>query len=441
MKLKFKLFAGLAVVAVGLSGLTACSSAADADASDSTITYWASNQGSSLTDDADKLRPMLDRFTAETGVKVDLEVISWTDLYNRILTAVTSGDGPDVLNIGNTWAVTLQETGAFEPFEGATLDAVGGEDRFLETSWSASGAAGEAPASIPLYGLAYNLYYNPKLFAEAGIDGPPATWDEFVADAKKLTVDTDGDGSIDQWGFTAAGASVSANSHQAFVRGLQNGGSLFDSEGNPTFDSEEQVAGVKQWIDLMSTDKVMSPSDAETSDGSAKVDNFINGNAAMMFDQSPLKNFSARDFTDFATAPVPMMSADATGMEATQSHVAGINLSIFKNSDNKENAIKLAAFMTSDAEQIYLNSAFTSLPTVTAAAADAAFSTEDVIAKQESLAEHSAPMPLISKEGQMETLTGTAIKNLFAQAATGTVTDADIKAALTDANNQMAAAQ
>ncbi|TFD25678.1 sugar ABC transporter substrate-binding protein [Cryobacterium sp. TMS1-13-1] len=441
MKSKFKLFAGLAVVAVGLSGLTACSSEADAAGSGDTITYWASNQGSSLTDDADKLQPMLDRFTAETGVKVDLEVISWTDLYNRILTAVTSGDGPDVLNIGNTWAVTLQETGAFEPFEGATLDAVGGEDRFLKTSWSASGAAGEAPTSIPLYGLAYNMYYNPKLFAEAGIDGPPATWDEFVTDAKKLTVDTDGDGSIDQWGFTAAGASVSANSHQAFIRGLQNGGTLFDTEGNPTFDSDAQVAGVKQWIDLMSTDKVMSPSDAETSDGSAKVDNFINGNAAMMFDQSPLKNFSARDFTDFATAPVPMMSTDATGMEATQSHVAGINLSIFKNSDNKENAIKLAAFMTSDAEQVYLNSAFTSLPTVTAAGADAAFSTEDVVAKQEALAEHAAPMPLISKEGQMETLTGTAIKNLFAQAATGTVTDADIKAALTDANNQMAAAQ
>ena len=172
MKSEFTVFAGLAVVAVGLSGLTACSSEADAAGSGDTITYWASNQGSSLTDDADKLQPMLDRFTAETDVKVDLEVISWTDLYNRILTSVTSGDGPDVLNIGNTWAATLQETGAFEPFEGAILDAIGGEDRFLETSWSARGAAGEAPTSIPLYGLAYNMYYNPKLFAEAGIAGP-----------------------------------------------------------------------------------------------------------------------------------------------------------------------------------------------------------------------------------------------------------------------------
>lgn len=442
MKLKLKLMAGLAALAVGASGLAGCASTDNSASSDDTITYWASNQGNSLDDDAAKLKPMLDRFTAETGVKVELEVISWTDLYNRILTAVTSGDGPDILNIGNTWAVTLQETGAFEPIEGAALDAVGGQDRFLQTSWSTGGAEGKAPTSIPLYGLAYNLYYNPKMFEAAGIAEPPATWDEFVADAKKLTIDTDGDGAIDQWGFTAAGASVAANSHQAFVRGLQNGGSLFDSSGKATFDSDEQVAGVKQWIDLMATDKVMSPSDAEISDGPLKVDNLINGQAAMMFDQSPLKNFAARDFTDFATAPVPMMTADATGLEGTQSHVAGINLSVFKNSDNKANALKLAAFMTSDEEQVYLNDAFTSLPVVTAAAGDAAFQNPDVVAKQDALANHSAPMPLISQEGQMETLTGTAIKNLFAQAATtGTVTEADIKAALTDANDKMAPAQ
>lgn len=440
MKRRFRLTAGLLGLAVAASGLAGCA-ASDDSAGGETLTYWASNQGSSLDDDAAKLKPMLDRFTKKTGVKVDLEVISWTDLYNRILTAVTSGDGPDVLNIGNTWSVTLQETGAFEPFEGEALEAVGGEDRFLKTSWSATGAEGKAPTSVPLYGMAYNMYYNPKMFAAAGITEPPETWEEFVADAKKLTIDTDGDGKTDQWGFTAAGSSVSANSHQAFVRGLQNGGSLFNAKGDPTFDSKAEVAGVKQWIDLMATDKVMAPSDAEVADGSKKVDNFINGKAAIMFDQSPLKNFAARDFKDFKAAPVPMMTPDATGLEGTQSHVAGINLSVFKNSKNKANALKLAAFMTSDKEQVYLNKAFTSLPVVTAAGKDAAFQNEDVIAKQKALADHAAPMPLISKEGQMETLTGTAIKNLFAKAATGTVTEADVKAALSDANNQMAAAQ
>ncbi len=439
MKNPLKVLTALAATATLALGLTACGGTSQATSD--TITYWASDQGNSLDDTAAKLKPSLERFTKETGVKVQLEVISWTDLYNRILTAVTSGDGPDVLNIGNTWAVTLQETGAFEPVEGALLEAVGGKDRFLQTSWSTGGAEGKTPTSVPLYGLAYNMYYNTKMFKAAGIEKPPVTWEEFVADAKKLTKDTNGDGKMDQWGFTAAGASVSANSHQAFVRGLQNGGTLFDKEGKPTFDSGPQVAGVKQFIDLMATEKVMSPSDAEISQGSQKIDNLINGKAAMLFDQSPLKNFDARGFKDWGVAPVPMMQAGATGDAGTQSHVAGINLSVFKNSKNKDNAIKLAGWLTSDAEQVALNKAFRSLPVVTGASTDAAFQTEEVKSKRDALANHALPMPLVAKEGQMETLTGTAIKNLFAKAATGTVSEADIKAALEDANNQMAAAQ
>ena len=31
------------------------------------------------------------------------------------------------------------------------------------------------------------LYYNPKMFKQAGISGPPKTWAELLADAKKLT--------------------------------------------------------------------------------------------------------------------------------------------------------------------------------------------------------------------------------------------------------------
>ncbi|MDQ0297071.1 hypothetical protein J2S52_005110 [Streptomyces sp. DSM 41037] len=40
----------------------------------------------------------------------------WSDLLNRILAAATSGQGPDVLNIGNTWSSSLQATGALLPW-------------------------------------------------------------------------------------------------------------------------------------------------------------------------------------------------------------------------------------------------------------------------------------------------------------------------------------
>ena len=59
------------------------------------------------------------------------------------------------------------------------------------------------PTSVPLYGLAYTLFYNTKLFKQAGISAPPKTWSEFVADAKKLTKPPD------QYGVTLEGGSIS----------------------------------------------------------------------------------------------------------------------------------------------------------------------------------------------------------------------------------------
>jgi multiple sugar transport system substrate-binding protein len=46
------------------------------------------------------------------------------------------------------------------------------------------------------------------MFKDAGLDPnqPPKTTDDFLAYAKKLTRDTDGDGKIDQWGFGTVGA-------------------------------------------------------------------------------------------------------------------------------------------------------------------------------------------------------------------------------------------
>ena len=46
-------------------------------------------------------------------------------LQTRIQTAVTSGDAPDVVKIGNTWAVSLQATGAFLELDDEAITAVG----------------------------------------------------------------------------------------------------------------------------------------------------------------------------------------------------------------------------------------------------------------------------------------------------------------------------
>jgi multiple sugar transport system substrate-binding protein len=429
----------LALSLVGVFGLTGCGKSDSSSGSGSaggTLTYWASNQGSSLQDDQQVLTPELEKFTKQTGVKVNLEVIPWSDLYKRILTAVSSGQNPDVLNIGNTWSASLQGTGAFTKFDDKTLSSVGGKDKFFQTSYSATGAPGKTPTSVPLYGLAYGLFYNKKIFQDAGISQPPATWEDFVSIAKRLT-------KPGQYGLVLEAASITENAHWAFILGRQQGGSLFNKD-KPSFDSPQQVAGVTQYINFMAKDKIVAPSNAEYSTGTQALTDFAKNKAAMVLWQNNAETTLqslGMNSDQYGIAIMPMPATMPSGGKPTASHVAGINLSVFDNSKNKAAALKLVNFMTSKEEQVILNTKFHSLPVINDAYSDPAFQTPTVQTFKTILAEHSEPMPQITKEGEMETIIGGALKQLFAQAATSGVTDADIKAALTKANQQMSAAQ
>jgi multiple sugar transport system substrate-binding protein len=425
----------VAAVIVGACGGGSSSGGTSGPIKGQTITYWASNQGASIDQDKQILGKAIAKFTKQTGVKVNFKVIPWPDLFNNITTAVTSGKGPDVLNIGNTWSATLQSTGAFIPFQGSDLSTVGGKSRFLSTSWSASGAPGKTPTSIPLYGLSYGLFYNPKLFKQAGISGPPKTWSEFVADAKKLTNPSKG-----QWGVALEGASITENAHWAFILGRQNGGQLFQGT-KPTFDSPPIVKGVTDYVNLVGSDKVASPSNAQYGNGTQALAEFAKGKAAMiMWQNNAETNLKADGMkpTDYAVADVPVVDGSSTPI---MTHVAGINISIFKNTQHKEAALAFVKFLTSTPEQVSLNTQYHSLPVVKSAQSNQAFDTSSLKTFNSILASHAEPMPLINQEGQMETIVGGALKQLFATAATkGSVSQAQVKSALTDANQKMAAA-
>jgi multiple sugar transport system substrate-binding protein len=403
-----------------------------------TITYWASNQGPSIAYDNQVLSQAVKDFKAQTGITVKFTVISWSDLFNRILTADFSGQNPDVLNIGNTWSATLQATRAFLPFDHANMDAIGGKDKFLATSLAASGAPGQIPTSVPLYGLSYALFYNKAMFKQAGIQSPPSTWSEFIKDAQLLTKPK-----IGQWGVAVEGASITENAHWAFILSQQQGGSLFDRNNVPTFDSPQNIRAIQFYTDLISKYKVAGPQDAEYSTGTQAPGDFANGKAAMIIFQANTINTLEADgmkASDFGVAQVPVPDPLPPSGKPIESHVAGINISIFKDTQHLASALKFVKFMTSPAEQVKLNKLFTSLPVVKDAYSDPAFSTPTMQTFETILGQHAAPMPLIPQEGQMETVMGGTVKQLLATAASGkSVTTSVVEAQLSAANETMKA--
>ncbi|MCZ2830461.1 extracellular solute-binding protein [Modestobacter sp. VKM Ac-2986] len=420
----------VSLVAASLAGCGGNEETSGGAAEDVTLTYWASNQGTSLENDQEVLKPQLDAFTAATGIKVDVEVVPWSDLLNRILAATASGEGPDVLNIGNTWSASLQATGALKPFDDATMTEIGGADRFLAGSLAATGAEGQPPTAVPLYSLAYGLYYNKAMFAEAGITEPPATWADLIAAGKKLTTP-------ERWGMSIEGGSVSENIHNVFVFSEQQGGSFFDDAGKPTFDTPENVAGIKQYLDLIQTDKITNPSNAEYSNGTEALADFASGKSAMVMWQAAAGSLEelGMDPADIGVAPIPAPA----GGEDVASIVAGINLAVFENTEHEQQALDFVEFMTSTPTQIELNGTYGSLPAVQEAYSDPAFQTEAVETFKSILDTRAVPMPAVPEESQFETLVGTAVKNMLAQAASGTVvTEQAISEQLAAAQQQLA---
>jgi multiple sugar transport system substrate-binding protein len=433
---RIRALASSAVVVSLLAAATACgggSSDEGSNESPKTLTYWASNQGPNVEADKKILQPELDKFEKQTGIKVKLEVVPWSDLLTRILTATTSGEGPDVLNIGNTWSSSLQATGALVPWDQKNFDKVGGKDRFVESALGSTGAQGKDPAAVPLYSMAYALYYNKAMFKEAGITEPPKTWDELTADGAKISKGG-------KWGLGAEGSNLSNNIHQVFVLAKQHGGDFFTADGKADFTNDAAVAAVKQYVDMMATNKIIAPGNAEYAKNQSLSD-FSKGKTAMVLWQAAATTFKSQGMQDdeWGVAPVPVQSGAPGAGKATNSMVAGINLAVFKNTKNIDGSMKFVKFMTSDAEQKLLCKTYGSIPPVKAAQSDPAFDRPELKVLRETLATSATALPQVSDESQFETSVGTAVKNLFAQAANGKkLSTADVKAELTKAQQQMA---
>ncbi|HEX4191345.1 MAG TPA: extracellular solute-binding protein [Marmoricola sp.] len=417
----------LLVLPLLLVPLAGCSSTSKSGV---TITYWANPETATPQQHAAVLEPLLKKFTAETGVHVKLQMQDWTKVYPKIIAGVASDSLPDVFDTGATWSTALQATGGLMPFDAKAFDAIGGRSKFLATALASTGVPGPTSAVVPLYGEAYGLFYNTKLFAKAGIKKPPATWAEFVSDARKLT-------KPGQWGTAFAGNGPLINVHEAFIFGRQHGARLFTSSGKPDFDTPAEVAGVRQFLDLMATDKVIDPSMIEKT-GVDLVTAFAQGKTGMILQQSAVVGaLKTLGFSDYAVADVPVLSPLPDGGDPVQSIVAGSDLAISQDSTHKAAALELVKFLTSTSAQTTLNKAFGTLPVLNSLQGSPTFASPAQTVFGQIQARYSEPMPLVPGEGAMETVLGPELDTLWPKAENGTLTDADIGKALKAAQEQM----
>lgn len=247
-------------------------------------------------------QPVMEAFTAETGIEVEFENIgSSSDYYTKLTTTIAGGTAPDVFYPATHVAYRLASKGAM-----LTLNDLIEQDNIDLTQYD--------PAILDLYTIDGNIhclpidtaalvvYYNKGMFDAAGVDYPQAgwTWDDFLATAQALTFDENGDGRNDQFGVD------NFRNYWPMVVWSNTGKGLFDDIRNPTEfigNSEEAIASVQFVGDLIIKHNVM-PTDEDRADIS---DLFAASKAAMaVVGHWRVPRYMAAEGVDFDVAPLPL---------------------------------------------------------------------------------------------------------------------------------------
>lgn len=156
------------------------------------------------------LKEAIEQFMAENpDIEVELDYVSYAEKETKYMTAIEAGVGPDVMHLGPA-EISFGLFASRGYFYDLTKFIAGEGPGFIEAWYPGTVDALSHKGKVYALGANYQgmvLMWNKKLFAEAGLDPcrPPQTWDEFLAYAKALTRDRDGDGRIDTWGFGTVG--------------------------------------------------------------------------------------------------------------------------------------------------------------------------------------------------------------------------------------------
>lgn len=283
--MKKRLLAALLTVTMVL-GMTACGSkggddAAKDDAADAgsgeieactiNFQYWADN-----TDYSALMQDIIAKFNEENeyGIEVVGEEIPWDGggYSNTLFNTAMGGSDVDVATFklsATPMFVNNDLLADLTPFVDAWEDKADISDNIYDVMKQAGGSD-DAMYVMPWNIQVLYVYYRPSIFEQAGVE-VPTTYDELLDAIEKCTMDTDGDGKTDVYGWGMRGASGGQEPWGSFIYGA--GGSFDD------LTTAESVQGMQDFIDIYKNG--YAPESAPNDGFQETVANFQSGLTAM----------------------------------------------------------------------------------------------------------------------------------------------------------------
>lgn len=195
------------------------------------------------------------------GVTIEFTKVPRDSYADQMTTLFASGSPPEIVHLASFEFQNFADNGWLENLDpwiersGLDLEGWAGQNK---CQWD------DETVCVMLLYFGFVMAYNEEMFDEAGLE-LPTNWDEYLAAARTLTQDQDGDGLIDQYGVghsTAAGGGQYLSELLSYV--LDTGAYWTDSDGKPAFETAGMAEALGRWKLLI--DENLTPLDLPAGD-------------------------------------------------------------------------------------------------------------------------------------------------------------------------------
>jgi multiple sugar transport system substrate-binding protein len=271
-----------------------------------TLEFWNGFTGG----DGPYIRKMIEQFSSENkNIQVKMNIVEWVQYYQKVPTAVSSGNGPDVGIMHCDQLGTNAARSVVVPLDDVAKNLDLKESDFYPPVWQAGLYNGKR-YGIPLDMHPLALYYNKDLLAEVGMDGPPQTKDEYMGVLEDLKAKGIQGSWVSPFLFTGV---------LQFMSLLwQYGGDLYNSDTTKaTFNSDAGVEALSWMVSLVKDG--YSPKNVSQD---AELVAFQNGKNALHWNGIwNIVPFGELEGLNWGVAPLPKIGSDGGAWSNTHQFV------------------------------------------------------------------------------------------------------------------------
>lgn len=320
--------------------LAACSGSGTSESSSSANSSGKTEISYAIWDSGQEpgIRKIADKFEEKNpDIKINIQVVDWDNYWTMLEAGATGGSLPDTFWMHSNEIYRYGSNEMLLPLDDYLAKSKEAKlENFpdgLNEIYNIKGKQYAVPKDFDTIGL----WYNKKMFDEAGIPYPDDTWDwnKLKEVAKKLTKS---DGS--QYGF---GAGLSnQEGYYNFI--YQNGGTVITDDMKSGYDDPKTIEALDYYFSFVK--EKLSP--ALTVD-KERAEAFQNGQVAMsVFGSWNLSGFSANDYIR-ENADVAVLPKGPDGTRATIFN--GLGNAIAANTKNPDAAWKWVEYLSSKEAQ------------------------------------------------------------------------------------------